>query len=117
MQNAVERDEHGMSAFGMVAANPSRVGSKAFDETTLFKLLDVIESQSKNLCQVVNFNVQDSQYVVAGELVNLEVLSRIMTTVREQPTTLQTVGIAALVEESLVLIRSQKEALVSKGKT
>ncbi|CAK5113477.1 unnamed protein product, partial [Aphanomyces euteiches] len=117
MQNAVERDEHGLSSFGMVAANPSRVGSKAFDETTLFKLLDVIESQSKNLCQVVNFNVQDSQYVVAGELVNLEVLSRIMTTVREQPTTLQTVGIEALVEESLVLIRSQKEALVSKGKT
>ncbi|ETV97148.1 holo-[acyl-carrier-protein] synthase [Aphanomyces invadans] len=117
MQNAVERDVNGLSDYGMVAANPARVGSKLFDELTLFKLLDLIEEQSGQLCQVVNFNVQDSQYVVAGELVNLEVLSRIMTTLREQPTSLETVGLESLVQESLVLVRSQKEALVSKGKT
>ncbi|RHZ19227.1 hypothetical protein DYB37_003435 [Aphanomyces astaci] len=116
MQNAVERDATGMSDYGMVAANPARVGSKHFDESTLFQLLDLIEEQSGQLCQVVNFNVQDSQYVVAGELVNLEVLSRIMTTLREQPASLQTVGLDSLVQESLVLVRSQKEALVTKGK-
>ncbi|KAF0719350.1 hypothetical protein As57867_001093, partial [Aphanomyces stellatus] len=115
MQNAVERDEHGMSDYGMVAANPARVGSKLFDEAALFKLLEIIEAQSGELAQVVNFNVQDSQYVVAGELVNLEVLSRVMTIAKEQPTALQA-GFDALVQESLVLIRAQKDSLLSKGK-
>ncbi|OQS01704.1 fatty acid synthase subunit alpha [Achlya hypogyna] len=116
MQNAVERDAHGMSDYGMVAANPARVGSRAFDESTLFTLLDVIEAASGQLCQVVNYNVQDSQYVVAGELVNLEVLSRLMTRIREQPTILGAVGAETLVQETLALVRAQKELAVSKGK-
>ncbi|KAG9402514.1 3-oxoacyl-[acyl-carrier-protein] synthase [Aphanomyces cochlioides] len=114
MQNAVERDERGMSDFGMVAANPSRVGSKLFDETALFKLVDMIEKSK--LCQVVNFNVQDSQYVVAGDLVNLEVLSRVMTTVREQPSALDSVGLEGLIQESLAVVESQKNTLATQDK-
>ncbi|KAG9414942.1 3-oxoacyl-[acyl-carrier-protein] synthase [Aphanomyces cochlioides] len=90
----------------MVAANPSRIGSKLFDETALFKLVDLIEKSK--LCQVVNFNVQDSQYVVAGDLGNLEVLSRVMTTVREQPSALDSIG--------LEVVESQKNTLASQDK-
>jgi len=78
MQNAVERDDAGRSRFAMVAANPSRVGPK-FNAEALFKLVDTLGDMCGELLQVVNFNVRDSQYVVAGHLMALDALESVLS--------------------------------------
>ncbi|CAK4922017.1 unnamed protein product [Aphanomyces euteiches] len=84
---AVERDSRGLSGYGMLAANPSRV-EKQFDESKFEDLVNLVEATSDgNLCQIVNFNVVDSQYVVAGGLVNLEVLTHTLNYLKENAET------------------------------
>ena len=78
MQNAVERDERGRSAFAMVAANPSRVGA-GFTADHLFTLVDALGEQCGELLQVVNYNIRDSQYVVAGHVVALDALGDVLS--------------------------------------
>ncbi|CAK4204798.1 unnamed protein product [Aphanomyces euteiches] len=71
----------------MLAANPSRV-EKQFDESKFEDLVNLVEATSDgNLCQIVNFNVVDSQYVVAGGLVNLEVLTHTLNYLKENAET------------------------------
>ncbi|KAJ9080881.1 fatty acid synthase alpha subunit Lsd1 [Entomophthora muscae] len=77
MQSAVQRDEVGRSNFGMMAANPSRV-SASLNEEYLRYIVDAIAHQGGGLLQIVNFNVENFQYVVAGELVNLESLTSVL---------------------------------------
>ncbi|KAF1774831.1 HotDog domain [Phytophthora cactorum] len=78
MQKSVKRDVEGRSDYGMVATNPTRVGPD-FTEEVMHKIVDGIEAASGKLLQVVNFNIQQRQYVVAGENVNLETLSLALT--------------------------------------
>ncbi|KAJ2208115.1 fatty acid synthase alpha subunit Lsd1 [Coemansia sp. RSA 521] len=73
MQSAVRRDEQGNSGFGMVAVNPSRIGAN-FNEDTLHQVIEAIQDASSDLIQLVNYNVHEQQYVVAGTLANLAVL-------------------------------------------
>eukprot|EP00741_Cyanophora_paradoxa_P008217 tig00000025_g7952.t1 len=84
MQRAVARDDLGRSSYAMVAVNPRRVGPAA-NERALSKLVDIISEQSGRLIQVVNYNIENTQYVVAGEIGNLEVLSRVLGKVRQDP--------------------------------
>ncbi|RKO84190.1 acyl transferase, partial [Blyttiomyces helicus] len=81
MQVAVPRDAEGRSDYGMCAVNPIRVGS-TFNETALKFVVSVIARQSKQLLEIVNFNVENSQYVVAGELSNLETLRLVLNKVK-----------------------------------
>ncbi|KAJ2149607.1 fatty acid synthase alpha subunit Lsd1, partial [Coemansia sp. RSA 637] len=73
MQSAVPRDEQGLSGFGMIAVNPSRIGAN-FNEDTLHQVIEAIQDASSDLIQLVNYNVHKQQYVVAGTLANLAVL-------------------------------------------
>ncbi|KAF0719408.1 hypothetical protein As57867_001060, partial [Aphanomyces stellatus] len=111
MQHAIERDANGVSDYGMMAANPERIGSKHFDENTLFNIVDMIDKLSNKLCQVVNYNVQGSQYVVAGELVNLEVLTRVMNSIKEHPTSPE--NLEGLIQREIAAVRMQKVAVAS----
>ncbi|KAJ1867276.1 fatty acid synthase alpha subunit Lsd1, partial [Coemansia sp. RSA 486] len=79
MQSAVERDDQGNSQYGMVAVNPSRVGSW-FSETKLAAAVAAIAEQGSNrgLIEVVNFNVRGEQYVVAGSLAQLSALRMVL---------------------------------------
>ncbi|KAJ1851565.1 fatty acid synthase alpha subunit Lsd1, partial [Coemansia sp. RSA 638] len=77
MQSAVPRDEQGHSGFGMVAVNPSRVGA-LFNESTLHQVIEAIQGASSGLIQLVNYNVREQQYVVAGTLANLAVLRKVL---------------------------------------
>ncbi|KAJ1882536.1 fatty acid synthase alpha subunit Lsd1, partial [Coemansia sp. RSA 486] len=79
MQSAVERDDQGISQYGMVAVNPSRVGSW-FSETELAAVVAGIAEQDSNrgLIEVVNFNVRGEQYVVAGSLSQLTALRMVL---------------------------------------
>ncbi|ORX74997.1 hypothetical protein DL89DRAFT_320387 [Linderina pennispora] len=60
---SVERDEQNCSQYGMVAVNPTRV-TPGFGE--------------RELCFLVNFNVDEQQYVVTGHLSQLEALRRVL---------------------------------------
>ncbi|PVV05312.1 hypothetical protein BB560_000171 [Smittium megazygosporum] len=77
MQVAVKRDEEGNSNYGMVACNPVRVG-RGFGEVALSYVVDAIRHFAKGLIEIVNYNVENWQYVVAGELKLLQVLSDVL---------------------------------------
>ncbi|KAJ2909842.1 fatty acid synthase alpha subunit Lsd1, partial [Coemansia aciculifera] len=83
MQLAVERDFQDRSQFGMVAVDPSRLGS-AVDKDILSLAVKCICDHSKGLLEIVNYNVRDSQYVVAGTLHQLAVLRLVLDAVAEQ---------------------------------
>ncbi|KAJ2908359.1 fatty acid synthase alpha subunit Lsd1, partial [Coemansia aciculifera] len=83
MQSAVERDAQGYSRFGMVAVDPSRLGSAA-DKGILPMAVECVCDHSKELLEIVNYNVRDSQYVVAGTLHQLAVLRLVLDAVAEQ---------------------------------
>ncbi len=74
MQVAVERDEEGRSEFGMMAVDPSRV-TKGFNIKKLEEVVKKIADESASLLEIVNYNVQDKQYVCAGTLRNLQTLT------------------------------------------
>lgn len=76
MQVAVERDDEGRSEFGMMAVDPSRV-TKGFNVGKLEQTVKMIADESKALLEIVNYNVQDKQYVCAGTLRNLQTLTLI----------------------------------------
>jgi fatty acid synthase subunit alpha len=67
MQNAVVRDSAGRSDFAMIAVNPVRVHAKLFREPQLTELVALVSKSLGKLVQVVNFNVENYQYVVAGD--------------------------------------------------
>jgi len=73
MQSVVERDSSGKSDFGMMAVDPTRV-AKGFNHVTLAGLIKTIEESLGGLLQIVNYNVDPTQYVVAGDLVALHAL-------------------------------------------
>ncbi|KXN64626.1 hypothetical protein CONCODRAFT_26600, partial [Conidiobolus coronatus NRRL 28638] len=77
MQSAVERDELGRSDYGMVAVNPSRI-SKSLTENYLKYLVDSISHETQSLLDIVNFNVENWQYVVSGSLTCLDVLANVL---------------------------------------
>ncbi|KAJ2495943.1 fatty acid synthase alpha subunit Lsd1, partial [Coemansia sp. RSA 1972] len=74
MQSAVQRNQNNIIEYGMVAVDPSRV--PAFDERRLHLVVDAIGGGG--LIQVVNYNVRNYQYVVAGSLANLAVLRLVL---------------------------------------
>ncbi|KAH3907059.1 hypothetical protein HBI56_114510 [Parastagonospora nodorum] len=74
MQVAVERDDEGRSEFGMMAVDPSRV-TKGFNVDKLEATVKAIAKESGSLLEIVNYNVQDKQYVCAGTLRNMQALT------------------------------------------
>ncbi|KAJ2891242.1 fatty acid synthase alpha subunit Lsd1, partial [Coemansia aciculifera] len=67
----------------MVAVDPSRLGS-VVDKDILALTVKCIRDHSKGLLEIVNYNVRDSQYVVAGTLHQLAVLRLMLNAVSEQ---------------------------------
>ncbi|KAJ2391410.1 fatty acid synthase alpha subunit Lsd1, partial [Coemansia sp. RSA 2611] len=83
MQLATERDAQGHSLYGMVAVDPSRLGS-GVDESVLTLAIGAICEHSGGLLEVVNYNVRGSQYVVAGTLHQLAVLRLVLDVISRQ---------------------------------
>ncbi|KAE8395550.1 acyl transferase domain-containing protein [Aspergillus alliaceus] len=77
MQASVTRDGEEGATYGMVAANPKRVG-KFFDHTLLSTLVRMIAAESRELLEIVNFNVDGEQYVCSGTTTNLYILGKLM---------------------------------------
>lgn len=83
MQVAVPRDDQGRSNYGMIAVNPSRV-SKTFNDAALRFVVDHISAQTGWLLEIVNFNVENQQYVAAGDLRALDTLTNVLNFVKIQ---------------------------------
>ncbi|HCU25279.1 MAG TPA: hypothetical protein DF383_09690, partial [Deltaproteobacteria bacterium] len=79
MQSAVPRDAAGRSPYGMAAARPSVV---KMNDVSLNNLVKAIAEASGQALEVVNYNVKGTEYVVAGELVNLEALGQAMSSLK-----------------------------------
>ena len=93
MQVAVPRDNLGRSNYGMVAVNPTRV-SKSFDHTALIYVVERIAKETKWLLEIVNLNVENQQYVVAGDLRALDTLTNVLNFIK-----LQKIDVNKLLEE------------------
>lgn len=83
MQVAVPRDSYGRSNYGMCAVNPSRI-STTFDDRALRFVVDHISSQTKWLLEIVNYNVENTQYVTAGDLRALDTLTNVLNVLKVQ---------------------------------
>jgi malonyl CoA-acyl carrier protein transacylase len=82
----------------MVAVNPQRVGA-FFGPQDLNNLCDDISKKSGKLLQIVNYNVDNWQYIVTGHNANLEALRVVLTTLKEHPTKKQ--ELPQLVEQAM----------------
>ncbi|KAI9021639.1 fatty acid synthase [Phycomyces nitens] len=81
MQSSVKRDKDGRSEYGMAAVNPARV-SKSFNDTALRYVVDSIARQSNDVLEIVNFNVENWQYVTAGSNKNLDTLANVLNYIK-----------------------------------
>ncbi|CAI5733880.1 unnamed protein product [Peronospora farinosa] len=114
MQKAVKRDAEGRSDYGMVAMNPTRVGPHLTEEV-MYKIVDGVEAASGKLLQVVNFNIQQRQYVVAGENVNLETLSLSLSAFKTLKSA-ATEDVEKVITDSLAQARARKEKCELTGR-
>ncbi|KAJ3041629.1 3-oxoacyl-[acyl-carrier-protein] synthase [Rhizophlyctis rosea] len=81
MQVAVPRDAEGRSDYGMCAVNPFRVSPSLGDQGLRF-IVPGIAKRSKGLLEIVNYNVENFQYVVAGETICLDALRLVLNKVK-----------------------------------
>jgi len=88
MQVAVERDEFGRSNYSMCAVNPSRI-SKTFNEQALQYVCENIMETTTWLLEIVNLNVQNQQYVCAGDLRALDCLTNVTNYLKAQKIDIQ----------------------------
>ncbi|RFU28596.1 hypothetical protein B7463_g7748, partial [Scytalidium lignicola] len=63
---AVDRDNNGLSNYTMCAVDPSRIGI-SYNEEGLQFLIQTISEVTNWTLEIVNFNVQDRQYVCSGD--------------------------------------------------
>ena len=88
MQVAVERDDLGRSSYSMSAVNPSRVG-KSFNQQALQFVVENIAETTGWLLEIVNLNVQNQQYVCAGDLRALDTLASVTNYLKVQKIDIQ----------------------------
>ncbi|KAK6442661.1 beta subunit of fatty acid synthetase [Oleoguttula sp. CCFEE 5521] len=88
MQVAVERDAAGRSNYSMCAVNPSRI-SKTFTEQALQYVVENISETTTWLLEIVNLNIQNMQYVCAGDLRALDTLGSVLNYLKSQKIDIQ----------------------------
>ncbi|KAJ2493399.1 fatty acid synthase alpha subunit Lsd1 [Coemansia sp. RSA 2050] len=84
MQQSVRRDLDNRSIYAMVAVSPARVAAWFTPEHLATVVAAVrLHGDYDGLLEIVNYNVRDTQYVVAGELVLLDALAHLLPHVSE----------------------------------
>lgn len=81
MQVAVPRDELGRSNYGMCAVNPTRV-NPTFNDSALRFVVDEVSAKTGWLLEIVNYNVENTQYVTAGDLRGLDTLTNVLNVIK-----------------------------------
>lgn len=109
MQVAVPRDELGRSNYGMCAVNPARVGG-SFDDAALRFVVEEVASSTGWLLEIVNYNVENTQYVMAGDLRSLDTLTNVLNVIK-----LQKFDIVKLQQQlSLVEVQQHLREIISE---
>ncbi|KAJ0416957.1 acyl transferase domain-containing protein [Aspergillus carlsbadensis] len=103
MQASVAREE-GATTYGMVATNPKRVGNH-FTQATLGCLVRQIATQSQELLEIVNFNIEGEQYTA-----NLYVLGNLIDHIADAPN-------GCLNDPALAELETVTAALIDKART
>ncbi|KAJ2095905.1 fatty acid synthase alpha subunit Lsd1, partial [Coemansia sp. S100] len=108
MQQSVRRDLTNRSIYAMVAVSPARVASWFTPEHLATVVAAVrLHGDYDGLLEIVNYNVRDTQYVVAGELVLLDALARMLPRVTE--TTMIDAALAPLAVQAVRDARLRKD--------
>ncbi|MRJ78160.1 DUF1729 domain-containing protein [Aeromicrobium sp. SMF47] len=76
MHALVPRDAHGRSDYRLAAIRPSQIGLTDADVTDF---VNGIAERTGEFLQIVNYNLRDSQYAIAGTVKGLEVLEAEVT--------------------------------------
>ncbi|KAK7423083.1 beta subunit of fatty acid synthetase [Neonectria magnoliae] len=84
MQVAVKRDIAGRSNYSMCAVNPSKFSSAVPDAALELVVSSITEETDDWLLEIVNHNIQDRQYVVAGDLRALDTLAGVTNHLKRQ---------------------------------
>ncbi|ETN42931.1 uncharacterized protein HMPREF1541_02089 [Cyphellophora europaea CBS 101466] len=117
MQVAVERDEQGRSNYSMCAVNPSRI-SKTFNEQALQYVVENISEETGWLVEIVNYNVANMQYVCAGDLRALDILSNVLNVLKMQKidihSLMQEMELDDVKEHLMDIIRECKKKTMAK---
>jgi len=71
MHTLVPRDAQGRSDYRLAAIRPSQIG---LDDAGVIPFVDGIAERTGEFLQVVNLNLRDSQYAIAGSIAGLKVL-------------------------------------------
>lgn len=109
MQVAVPRDELGRSNYGMCAVNPTRVSGN-FNDAALRFVVDEVSSVTGWLLEIVNYNVENTQYVTAGDLRALDTLTNVLNFIK-----LNKIDIVKLQEQmSLDKVREHLKEIVDE---
>lgn len=86
----------------MVAANPGRVHSNKFKHKDLQNVISELSKQFPDrLLEIVNFNVQNYQYVVAGELSMLCALGFVLDALKEDLRKMENEALQTLIGECM----------------
>lgn len=83
MQVAVPRDSSGRSNYGMIAINPGRV-APTFTQDGLKFVVEKVAARTNWLVEIVNYNVENQQYVAAGDLRALDTLTNTLNFIKLQ---------------------------------
>ncbi|EFQ83673.1 MaoC-like protein [Aeromicrobium marinum DSM 15272] len=81
MHTLVERDEQGRSDYRLAAIRPSQIG---LDDATVTDYVDGIAARTGEFLQIVNHNLRDSQYALAGSIRGLKALEADVAERRER---------------------------------
>ncbi|WP_344766658.1 fatty acid synthase subunit beta domain-containing protein [Aeromicrobium panaciterrae] len=81
MHTLVERDAEGRSDYRLAAIRPSQIG---LVDDNVKEFVDGVAEKSGEFLQIVNYNLRDSQYAIAGSVRGLEVLETEVNRRREE---------------------------------
>ena len=84
MRGIVSSDNLGRTGYSMSAVNPSKVAS-GFSEEDLSRVVNsIVELSGGWMLEIVNYNVENQQYICAGELRGLQCVSEVLDQIRLQ---------------------------------
>ena len=81
MHTLVPRDAEGRSDYRLAAIRPSQLG---LSDATVGAFVDGVAERTGEFLQIVNLNLRDSQYAVAGSVRGLEVLEKEVARLRAE---------------------------------
>ena len=114
MQQAVERDAAGRSEFGMMVASPNRV-TPTFNIDQLNYIVDTINERTGRLLQIVNLNLRDMQYAVAGENRNLYALGEICNILNIKAAQGESPNLDDLIKEQIMVAQDWEQIELRRG--